>query len=467
MKLSELLGTFRDGEVTGISFDPKKVKRGDLFFALKNPDFAAIEAEKRGAIAIVAEKRVPVSVPLIRVDNARRTFALVSKKFYGNAADDLTVCAVTGTNGKTTVTYITQAILNHAGFKTAVIGTNGTDYDGVHENGTLTTPDPNDFHEILRRLKADGAEIVVIEASAHALALDKLCGTDFAVGAFTSLGSDHLDFFGTTENYGKAKEKLFSLSRSAVINADDAFGAAIAAKLADPLTYGLKRNCDLTAENISSGENGSTFDAAYKGERAEVFCPLIGEFNVYNSLCAIGIAIELGVPFSAAAAGVSKTPEVDGRVNVIKSNGATVIIDFAHTADGLSGVLTAARKITANRLYCVFGCGGNRDEGKREKMGEVAARVCDEVIITSDNPRYENPLDIISEIERGIKTSDTVEYSVEPDRKQAIKKAVGKLEAGDVLVIAGKGAERYQEINGERIEHDDKAYVLGLLGEKR
>ena len=188
---------------------------------------------------------------------------------------------------------------------------------------------------------------------------------------------------------------------------------------------------------------------------------------MYNSLCAIGIAIELGVPFSAAAAGVSKTPEVDGRVNVIKSNGATVIIDFAHTADGLSGVLTAARKITANRLYCVFGCGGNRDEGKREKMGEVAARVCDEVIITSDNPRYENPIDIISEIERGIKTCDTVEYSVEPDRKQAIKKAVGKLEAGDVLVIAGKGAERYQEINGERIEHDDKAYVLGLLGEKR
>ena len=466
MKLSELLGVFECDEVKGIAFDPKKVERGDLFFALKNPEMSAIEAEKRGAVAIVAEKCVPVSVPLIRVNNVRRTFALVSKKFYGGAADDLSVYAVTGTNGKTTVTYIAQAIFEHAGIKTAVIGTNGTDFNGKHVEGKLTTPDPNDFHALLGSLKEKGAEAVGIEASAHALALDKLCGVRFATAAFTCLSRDHLDFFGTMENYARAKEKLFSLANSFVINADDEFGMGVAAKLENPLTYGINSASDLTAENIDENEDGVSFDVSYRGEKARVFCPMIGRFNVYNSLCAIGIAIEAGIPLSVAATGVGKTKEVDGRVNAIKFGGARIFIDFAHTEDGLRRVLSAARRITKNKLYCVFGCGGNRDEGKREKMGEAAAELCDGVIVTSDNPRYEDPLTIISAIESGIKTVKDVDYSIEPDRKQAIRAAVNKLTGGDVLVIAGKGAERYQEVRGVKIPHDDKAFVMELLGEK-
>lgn len=464
MQLSELLGIRSNLAASGISFDSARVKRGDLFFALKDEAREAREAEERGAVCVISGTRVPVNVLQVKVENIRKTFALVSKRFFGNAADKLTICAITGTNGKTTTSFMTDAILSYAGLKAAVIGTNGTFFGEKRYDSTLTTPDPNELHALLSELYDDGARYVTLEASAHALALEKLSGIRFKTACFTSLSRDHLDFFETFQRYFDAKKRLFAQADNAVINVDDEHGASLAASLGGALTCSITAASELKAESVERTANGVEAVVSYRGERARATVPLIGGFNAYNALCAIGNAITLGVPFKTAAEGIATVKEIDGRMNVIRAGGATVIVDFAHTDDGLKKVLSAAREITRSRLICAFGCGGNRDEGKREKMGEAAAELCDEIILTSDNPRFEDPLKIISQIETGIKNRGYVQYSIVPDRKEAIRLAVGKLRRGDVLVVAGKGAERYQEINGERLPHDDKAFVKELLG---
>lgn len=481
MKLSKLLKDVNyknhssrvlSSEITGIVTDHRKVRSGDVFIALKGENFDGndyvTDAIINGASAVISEEHHNLP-ECIQVDDARRAYALISKHFYGDACDKMKIIAVTGTNGKTTTCNTITDILRRNGKEVGVIGTLGASIDGELVDTGMTTPDPDRLHEIFKKMYDEGKEYVVMEASAHALALKKLDGITFEVGVLTNITEDHLDFFGDMETYAKAKFKLFDKNRvkKAVICKGKTFDDKFLEKIKVPyITYGLGEDADkksLTATVLKKDFCGSYFITKFNGREHIVKTPLIGLYNVENVLASIGVCDALGLTMEQIIKGVSCSQPVEGRFNVVNVNGINIIIDFAHTPDGLEKVISTTRELANDLLVVIFGCGGNRDKLKRPIMGEIASRLADEVILTSDNPRYEKPMDIIGDIRKGI-TSGNVKAIA--DRRGAIEYALEKYPPGTTIVIAGKGGEKYQDIMGIKYPYNDLDIVNNFYREQ-
>lgn len=477
MLLSELLGqigyertaSFRDAEIGGIGTDSRHVLRGDLFICVAGGEHDghdyAREAVASGAAALVVERELPLDVPQIVVRSGRQSVAEIAAAYYGHPERRLKMVAVTGTNGKTTTAHMLASILTAAGKSCGTIGTLGIRYANKEIAPELTTPDPDFLYKVLADMVASDIGYVVMEVSAHALYFGKTDGIAFEAGIFTNLTEDHLDFFPTMEAYAAAKEKLFApgVCRFGVLNTDDAEGRKLAATCERPFTYALENPADVFAVDITESFEGSRFVINLFDELYEIRLRLAGLHNVYNAMAAAECAKLLGVSVPVIAAGLAALPRVSGRLeHVARFRGADIFVDFAHTPDGLEKSLSALRRHCAGRLLCVFGCGGNRDARKRPLMGAIAARLADFTVLTSDNPRYEDPFDIILQIEEGVRPN-TEDYVVVVDRESAIEYAVDLLRAGDVLLVAGKGGETYQEIMGVRHIYNDIAAVRGAI----
>ena len=471
MKLKELLKNvdqeIAEIDVKAIALDTKDVKEGSLFFCLKGSkcdghDYAKL-AEEKGAVCIVAEHCIDqLCIPCVVVEDTRIALSMASSAFYSHPERQLKIVGITGTNGKTTTAYIVRSILRSSGKKVGMIGTNGVFIDdNIIPSRGMTTPDPTELFYLLRLMANDGVDVVVMEVSAHALELKKVAEIRFTVGAFTNFSQDHLDYFETMEKYALAKLKLFLQSKYVVTNMDDMLGRKISEDQRErAFTYGLINPADVFAVNEEYGFDGIRFIMNVCDDLIEISSSLSGKFNVYNIMCASLICRILGASSEAISEGVRATRRVNGRFNVINTAKYSIIIDFAHTEDGLKNALEAIREFNASRIITVFGCGGDRDKTKRKNMGRVVSTLSDYCIITSDNPRSEEPEQIICDIERGVESKN---YATVVDRKQAIRMATEMAEENDIIFIAGKGAERYQEINGVKYEYNDEDYVCSLI----
>lgn len=456
-----------DVEIKGISYDTRTLRPGELFVALrgyKTDGHRYIgEALQKGAAAVVCEE---TGDGVLTVPNGRAALAVLSANWFGHPARKLTVVGVTGTNGKTTTTSLLKSMIEETmGTKAGLIGTNENRVGNQIFPADRTTPESWEVQRWLRRMADSGCTHVVMEVSSHALCLHRVDGIDFAVGAFTNLTQDHLDFHKTMEAYREAKGRLFRQCGTAVLNLDDEAGRFYAAGAPCPvLTYSERRDeADLTAKNLRLFSDRVEFEAVTRTEISRVRLGIPGGFTVYNALCALGCAQAMGIPLDRAAAALGKAPGVKGRMEVVPTPGAgTVLIDYAHTPDALENALTTLRDFTRGRLICLFGCGGDRDRSKRPIMGALAASLADFVVVTSDNPRTEEPGAIIQDILKGMVGFDTPRL-VEPDRRKAIRSAVALLEEGDTLVLAGKGHEIYQEVNGEKHHLDEREEVAACF----
>jgi len=487
--------TLMDRDISGIAYDSRSVRDRYLFVAIKGEtvdghDFikAAIE---NGAIAVVHEHGIGDSVMqnpdmhsaprFISVKDSKRALACISNNFYQRPSESLTLIGITGTNGKTTTTYILKSILESWGRHVGLIGTiqymiKDSVYPALH-----TTPESPEFQSLLRTMYISGCTHVISEVSSHALAQYRVDNAVFNTAVFTNLTRDHLDFHQSMENYFRAKERLFTelldQNGTSVINSDDPYGKRLISglKASNPeiniLTYGLETGADIIANDIDNSFEGLRFKILFNGRRYDIVSPLMGIPNVYNALSAAGAAVSIGVPWDVISEGISKTGRIAGRFEKVNEGQAFLcIIDYAHTEDALDRLISTAREIVSiphppivshsPRVITVFGCGGDRDRGKRPKMGEIATRLSDFVIITSDNPRSEKPLNIIKDIEDGTAGNN---YLIEPDRKTAIRKAVEMADDGDIVLIAGKGHEDYQEIQGVRHPFSDRAVLREVV----
>lgn len=473
MKLSDLAKEVSgvliggDAEIRSLCIDSRVAGEGDLFFCYKGTSsdshaFAA-EAEARGASAVVCERKLDLSVPQIVVEDGRDAMARLSAAFYSHPEKKLKIVGVTGTNGKTTTVHMIYFILRAAGRRAGMIGTLGAHYGNTSVPPALTTPDPVALFSLLADMAEAKTEIVVMEVSAHALALKKTEPIVFELAVFTNFTQDHLDFFGDMERYGAAKKRLFmpERCREAILNSDDGFSRALAAKV-PVTTYGLETPADCFALVESETVRGFRLLLNLEDELVEAELPMAGRHNVYNALAAATAARKLGASPEQIAGGLSQTA-VEGRLERVGSHsGGEIFVDFAHTPDGLEKSLEALRPHCLHRLILLFGCGGNRDRNKRPKMGKIAAQYADFSVITSDNPRYEDPAAIMAEIAVGFDgvSDDYVEIE---EREEATKYAISLLEKGDVLLIAGKGGEHEQEIMGIKYSYNDKDVVRSVL----
>ena len=473
MKLSDLAKEVNgvlvggDAEIKSLCIDSRVAGEGDLFFCYRGTSsdshaFAA-EAEARGAAAAVCERKLGLTIPQIVVGDGREAMARLSAAFYGHPERKLKVVGITGTNGKTTTANMLYRILLAAGRRAGLIGTLGARYGATAVPPALTTPDPVALFSLLADMAKAGTEIVVMEVSAHALALKKTEPIVFELAIFTNFTQDHLDFFGDMERYGAAKKRLFmpERCRQAVLNSDDAFSRGLEGSVA-ATTYGLETPADCFALVESETIRGFRLLLNLEDELVEAELPMAGRHNVYNALAAATAARLLGASPEQIAGGLSRTA-VEGRLERVGSHsGGEIFVDFAHTPDGLEKSLAALRPHCGNRLILLFGCGGNRDRGKRPKMGKIAAELADFSVITSDNPRYEDPAAIMAEIAVGFDgvSDDYVEIE---EREEATKYAISMLQKGDVLLIAGKGGEHEQEIMGVKYSYNDKDVVRSVL----
>lgn len=472
MRLYELLGrrgkrisSTRDVEIQNLACNTRDVTAGTLFFCFKGGKFDGhdfiTQAKHEGAVAFITEREIPGENCVVMKD-VRGKMAQIAKKFYGNVSDKLKIVTVTGTNGKTTTTHIVQTILNYAGIPCGLIGTCGVRYGGVRQDSDLTTPDPIMLHKIFKNMYDAGMQVVVMEASAHSIYYKKLLGLQAEVGIFTNLTQDHLDFFKTLRRYASVKKNYFCAKyvKRAVVNCDDETGRDILGETdVVSVSYGIDGGADYTAGNIVSTARGVDYILNVKGMSYPVHFSIPGRFNVYNSAAAIAACVALGVKIETAIEGASRLTGVEGRFDIMeRSNGSKVVIDYAHTPDALENLLKSAREICANQLICVFGCGGNRDVKKRKIMGGIASTYSDLTIVTSDNPRSEEPLDIIADIEKGILRNKY--YMSLALREDAIRYALNWAGEGDVVVIAGKGHENYQEIRGKKYTFSDRDTAL-------
>lgn len=447
-------------DILDITYNSKKVKKGSLFVCLcgensDGHDFAK-DAERNGAAAILCEKQVQVNIPQIVVSSTRKALSKVFSCFYDNPQNKLKIIGLTGTNGKTTTSFLIKSILEESGKKVGLIGTQGAFIGKQFFQTGLTTPDPQLLFKLLKQMVDFGVEYVVMEVSAHALALDKTEGIVFEVGVLTNLTQDHLDFFKTMENYKHAKLKLFERNKikSAVLNFDDEFGRELAETITVPfLSYSLNNPSDVFAAKIGNKNGKNKFIVNILDNVFDVESNLIGEFNIYNSLAAASVAAMLGCSTKQIKNGLEKLLGVEGRLNRFNlSNGVVAFIDFAHTPDGIEQALNAIRELKFKQIITVFGCSGNRDKDKRHKMGQIAEKLSDYVVLTTDNPRFENPELILDDIEIGMeKTAHTRFVS----REQAIEFALTLAKKGDCVAILGKGAETYQDINGVNVPYSD------------
>lgn len=453
-------------EITGVSYNSADVKPGYVFVAIKGFKTDGHkyigDALKRGAAAIIAEDYTEISDAVqIIVENSRIAEAMVSANFFERPSEKFKLIGITGTNGKTTVTYLVKHILDSLGYKTGLIGTNQNMIgDRVLETGR-TTPDSFELQKLFHEMALENVTHVIMEVSSHALELSRVYGCNYEVGAFTNLTQDHLDFHITMDNYAKAKAKLFTQSKYAVINGDDAYGSKMAENApCEVKTYGMETKCDLTAYDVSYDKNKVCF--LLDGTKYSLLIP--GKFSVYNALCAIGICRSLGLSESDISRTLAKASGVKGRAEIVDTGDTdyTIMIDYAHTPDGIENILKAARGFAKGRVVIVFGCGGDRDNTKRAIMGKIAGELADFVVITSDNPRTENPLAIIKMVEEGAKES-TAPYIVVENRRDAIKYAIENAKKDDVIILAGKGHETYQILNEGTIHFDEREVVREIL----
>ena len=466
-----------DTMVRGVALDSRTVRPGDVFFALKGAHedgtrFAP-EALRRGAVAVVADVEAPAELkaPWIRVPDARRAMGLVSREWFGRPDASLTLVGITGTKGKTTVTYLVESIASAAGRKAGRIGTVGYAYAGQEHAATRTTPEAIELYALLARMRDASVSIVAMEVSSHALALHRVAGARFPVAAFLNLGHDHLEFHGSREAYFEAKASLFSRLEAgdvAVLPADDPLGGVLAERTkARVVRFGRSASADVRIVEERSGLSGSTVTLATSAGAIDIATPLRGRFNVDNVAAAAGCAIALGLPADAIRAGVAALRSVPGRLEPIdRGQPFAVLVDYAHTEESLTAVLDAVRPLTPGRLAVVFGCGGDRDRGKRPKMGRAAAERADLLFLTSDNPRSEDPAAILREIEEGVASiaGATARARVIEDRSAAIAAAIADARPGDAIVVAGKGHETTQTFADRTVAFDDRLVARACLG---
>lgn len=461
-------------EIGGVSYDSRTVRPGDLFVAMTG---AAADghrfiprAVEKGAAAVVCEKIPEGEVPYVRVRDSRRALAVIGADWYGHPSEHMTMVGVTGTNGKTTTTYLLKQILERAaGAKVGLIGTNQDLIGDEIVPTERTTPESFELHGLFARMRDAGCTHVVMEVSSHALVLDRVYGIHYAVGVFTNLTQDHLDFHRTMEAYCDAKARLFRMCDTGVVNADDPWTERLLREAAcRRITYGEGPGADLRAEGIELASDHAAFTAVWKEERVPVRVGIPGGFTVYDTLDALGAALALGIPLSESAAALRGASPVKGRVEPVPTPGEpyTVLIDYAHTPDGLENVLKSVKGFAKGRTIALFGCGGDRDRGKRPKMGEIAGRIADLVVVTTDNPRTERPGDIIAEILPGLEGSGTPYVAIE-DRIEAIGWAMDHAGPGDVVVLCGKGHETYQEIDHVKHHMDEREIVAAHLAARR
>ncbi|MDE6505188.1 MAG: UDP-N-acetylmuramoyl-L-alanyl-D-glutamate--2,6-diaminopimelate ligase [Clostridia bacterium] len=479
MKLCELIKNMRtkeivgnpDVEVKGLCTDSQMVKEGDLFVCYvggkhdSHNDIA--EITEKGAVAIICEHKLDCAVTQIIVDDGRAQIAVVARVFFGYPDKKLKIVGITGTNGKTTTAHMLAGIFKSNGNKCGLIGTLGISYGERFIAPELTTPDPIFLFSVLSDMVSSGVEYVFMEVSAHALFYDKVHGITFEVGVFTNCTQDHLDFFGNMNEYSACKMLMFQNGRCkhAVINSDDELGVKMLKNSEHAVSYGLKNPADVFAVDVDCKINGTKFVLNLFDELYEIKLDMPATHNVYNAMAAAACAKLLGVKTNVIARGLLSVKTVSGRLeHVAKFNGADIFVDFAHTPDGLEKSLQSLRKLCKGKLYCLFGCGGNRDKSKRPIMGGVAARYSDFCIVTSDNPRFEDPYDIISEIETGIKPTGK-KYVTVTEREIATEYAIRLLEKDDILLVAGKGGEHYQEIMGIKHSYDDNTVIKNIIGD--
>ncbi|MCK8817330.1 UDP-N-acetylmuramoyl-L-alanyl-D-glutamate--2,6-diaminopimelate ligase [Natroniella sulfidigena] len=466
-------------DILGISYDSRTVKADYLFVAIsgfKQDGHSFIkDAIANGATAVVVEKEVNLDlsqqdITLIKVNDTRKALAYLGAKFYDYPSRDLTVIGVTGTNGKTTTTYLIEGVLNNIGFKTGLIGTIKNKIGPKEKEAERTTPEALDLQRILAKMVKEGVTHVVMEVSSHALELDRVLEIDFDCQIFTNLSQDHLDFHRNFDQYLAAKLKLFKFNENpAIINFDDPRGQQVVKKARGKVVgYGIDDpKAEIRANRIQIDQKGVSYLLQTDEEEFEINLKLTGRFNVYNSLAAIGAIYSLGVELEEIKKGIEETEGVPGRFQIIdEGQPFGVIVDYAHAPAGMENVLKTADEITEGRKIIVFGCGGDRDRKKRPIMGKIGANLADFAIVTSDNPRSEDPLKIIEDIEVGIKEDGNVEgedYIIIEDRAAAIKKGIELAQEGDLVIIVGKGHETYQEVKGKILEFDDRKVAREIL----
>ncbi|MCR5110520.1 MAG: UDP-N-acetylmuramoyl-L-alanyl-D-glutamate--2,6-diaminopimelate ligase [Ruminococcus sp.] len=470
MKLYDLLENnaetkLDDIEITSITDDTRKVTKGSLFFCVKGGSFdghtAAAEMLEKGAAAVVCEHDLGLGDKQIITENSRRLYGLACSAWFGHPEKKLRMIGVTGTNGKTTITNVIKYILMKNGHKTGLVGTirNEIGDEVIHTENT--TPMAYDLMALFDRMVKEGCEYVVMEVSSFGLVQNRIGASWFETAVFTNLTQDHLDYHKDMENYYQAKKMLFDICDCAIINIDDEYGKRLFSEInCDKLSFSVKGNADFTADGIKIKSTGSSFWFCKDGKSHLVKCRMPGAFNVSNLTAAMAVCMRAGIAVDDMISAVEEYNGVKGRCEVIPTGrDFTVICDYAHTPDAVENILRSVKEYTENRLICLFGCGGNRDAAKRPKMAAAAAKYADKLIVTSDNPRNEDPELIIKEILTGLENSD-IPYDVVVDRREAIYHALKIAEKGDIIVLAGKGHEDYQILAGmEHIHFDEREIV--------
>ena len=466
--------------VAGIAYDSRRVGPGDVFVALRGQRFDggtfARAAVERGAVAVVAETGPPdgdSAVPWLIVDDARQALAAMSAALFDDPSHELLVVGITGTNGKTTTSYLVQAAFERAGVPCGRVGTVGYQFASIERPAARTTPEAADLQALLRDMVDAGCRASVLEVSSHALSLRRVDEVRFGAAVFTNLSRDHLDFHGDMESYFAVKRRLFEMLPDdgfGIVNLDDPVGEELVRVAPRPVTFAVDRAADVTPAAVTASLAGVAFDVHTPRGLLHARSPLLGQFTVYNILAAVATCMALDLPFSAVEQGIGAVDRVPGRCEVVsgRSDEITVVIDYAHTDDALRRLLETLRPLTRGRLITVFGCGGDRDRTKRPLMGAVASRLSDRVIVTSDNPRSEDPAAIVDEITRGIPAAAPAgAFLAVVGRDEAIARAVAEAEPGDLVVIAGKGHEKYQEIGGRMLRFDDAEMARNALVRRR
>ena len=467
-----------DREVAGLAYDSRRIMPGMVFVAIKGQRADGHDhvenAIDRGAVAVICERNGSFSqrAARITVASSREALARAAACYYRNPSARLRVIGVTGTNGKTTVAFMTKAILEAHGLKCGLLGTVRYEVGDRVIPAQRTTPEALEIQDMMARMAASGCQACVMEVSSHALEQHRVTGVGFDAAIFTNLTQDHLDYHGTMENYFQAKQKLFSAAAregktsTEIINIDDAFGARLAASSSAEiqLSYGLHDTARLRATDIQLGPDMTRFTVETPEKKFTCRLPLLGRHNIYNALAAVGACLALKVPVATIKATLNRMPPVPGRLErVVQGQPFGVFVDYAHTDDALHNVLTTLREFTPGRVLLAFGCGGSRDAGKRPKMGRVAATLADQIWITSDNPRKESAATIASQIEAGCREVRAEGWTVELDRRRAIQAVIQSAQPGDSVIIAGKGHETYQEFDDTVVPFDDRVHARETL----
>jgi UDP-N-acetylmuramoyl-L-alanyl-D-glutamate--2,6-diaminopimelate ligase len=463
-----------DTEISGLAYSSTRVQPGFLFAALRGEkrdgyDFIE-EAVRRGAGAILSERPKPpdLRVAWIEVTDAREALALAAANFYGHPSMKMKVIGITGTKGKTTLTYLLESILKRAGFEPGVIGTINYRWSNKILSAVRTTPEAPEIQQMISEMLGQGITHCLIEVSSHALDLKRVWGIHFDIAVFTNLSAEHLDYHESMEDYFLAKRRLFFLNtkkRTAVVNLDDSWGKKLIAEL--PLTtvsFGLEPAAIVRGQEYRLTETGIKTEVDFPGGQIKICSPLMGKHNLYNILAAFATSLALNIPAATIKEGITALKGIPGRLEKIEnSRGFQVYVDYAHTDNALRNLLETVRELKPRRILLVFGAGGDRDKSKRARMGEVAAKLADWNFLTSDNPRSEDPLAIIADIEKGFNQQDSKNYGIVPDRREAIEQALASAKKGDYVLIAGKGHEHDQVFKDRTVPFDDAAVVRSIL----